>query len=183
MRLQANKCCSINDFTSLIHSIIKHSYPDITFIKAFPKDAEAINYKTPIITHKIIKRTPTKAVKPRLFEIENKGDYSNQITVQQFDYILEFSIWTENADEADETLETFEDEVIQAYIGDYKENGVQEIVFTEQREDNLANDWSSKYVSRHIRYMVRIEKQSIVRTKNIAAITTRVNDNLEFVFQ
>lgn len=182
MRLQANKCCSINDFTSLIYSVIKHSYPYITFVKAFPKDKTTVDYKTPIITHKVIKRTPTKAVKPRLFEIINKEDYSDQVITQQFDYIVEFSIWTESSNEADDILEIFEDDIIQAYIGDYKENGVQELVFLEQGEDNLAADWGSKYVSRRLRYLVKIEKQSIVRVKNIKKITVRVNNDLEFVF-
>lgn len=181
MRLRADKCSSIHDFTTLVKSVVDNAYPNISFTQAFPGGVDIESQSTPLITYKVMSRIPTaKEIKPRVREelsMEQESESALTIKAQRFDYIMEFTIWAESNQEADEVLITFEDDVIAAYTGDYMRAGVQQLIFQSQGEDNTKHE---DLCTRTLYYLVRIEKQAAFKTAKIDQIVVRYNENLVF---
>lgn len=132
------------------------------------------------ITHKVKRRTKTKEEKPIFkFEVEEfQTEGRKRIGTcygWRFDYLIQFDIFCSSYRLAEETMATFEEEIMTKMVGAFKEGGVIEIIFEEQLEDESLNafrDWCS---IRTLRYKITIEKHFMDFEGVIDSITINQN--------
>ncbi len=166
---------------SLVNQIKKLCYSQfgadkIQIHAAYPKEAPK---KTPFITYKVKRRLNAqfgnrKEIKPR-----HRGSFTHKGV--QFDVwghtkemYLEFDIWGESGEEADQWLDAFED-FMHGVTGYLKENGVQEILFSESGSDSKSSSWKTDLMNRDIVYYIRLEDVYLVRQDDIKSITQTVS--------
>lgn len=187
-RLQADGCCSFDDFTTLMKSLVTNTMKNTRFVEAFPRGNDPENIKPPIITYKVISRIPSekRELKPRYreapFEDPNNQNQTISVLGQQFDYTVEFIIWGESNDQANKIAKDFE-EMLATYAGDIKKTGVQELLFLSQGEDNSSTQWRDKLANRPLYYLVRLERLFIHTSQKLRLITARVNGELVFTIE
>ncbi|MCD7910959.1 hypothetical protein KC480_05395 [Bacillus velezensis] len=138
------------------------------------------NSNMPVITFSLKKRTLNeqfKDIKPRFRGTINhpyiNGEYV-ELYGQIFDLLIEFSIYSSSAEEADELVIEFE-EFLQLYAGYFKKNGVQEILFFEQGEDDVVEEQRVDTPSRNLLYKMRFEKIIIKLLNDIQQISVEAN--------
>ncbi|MCY9186589.1 hypothetical protein [Bacillus halotolerans] len=134
----------------------------------------------PAITYKLKKRTLNeqfKDIKPR-YRGTIRNPYINgefvQMYGQIFDLLIEFSIFSSSAEEADELVIEFE-EFLQLYAGYFKKNGVQEILFCEQGEDNVVEEQRVDTPTRSLLYVMRFEKLIVRLLNDIQQVSVQAN--------
>ncbi|ARC67426.1 hypothetical protein B14_200215 (plasmid) [Bacillus licheniformis] len=139
---------------------------------------------SPVITYRLKKRTINdqfKDIKPR-YRGTVKHPYIPGEWVkmfgQMFDLLVEFSIYSRSAEEADELVIEFE-EFLQLYAGYFKKNGVQEILFKEQGEDDVVEEQRVDTPTRSLLYVIRFEKIIIRLLNDIQQISVQANIHSE----
>jgi hypothetical protein len=142
----------------------------VTFASAYPKVSETDSINTPIITYSLITKRPaefnkTTEIKPRIREtIKSKNLVDNDADLkaidvygQMFDYYIEFQVWAETGEEADITMENFQ-EFMFKYTGYFKKLGVNEILFEEANANQDTAKWRSELINRNLIYRIRIDE-------------------------
>lgn len=124
----------------------------------------------PTITYRIVHRKLSegfKDLKPRprgtIRHPYMEGEYI-ELYGQMFEVSVEFCVYSLSAEEADELVMELE-EFLQTYAGFFKKNGVQEILFHSQGEDEVLTEGRVGAAKRKLLYTMRFEKL-IVRFLN-----------------
>lgn len=141
--------------------------------------AESGNW-VPTITARLRRKEPAstgkypfaeqKALKPQLFETfrdpTDRETYSLEIWRQAYDNLVQFECWDVNPLGALRLAEWLE-EFMRVHIGTLRRNGVGEILFWDQRDQDAREQWREGIVSHSVRYVFRTETLSVVRRSNL----------------
>lgn len=150
-------------------------------------DSDSTKIKLPHITHDLVSRVPMedRTVKWTAFDSfpdpENPG---HNITMykQWFECELQFDLYHKTKKEARRLAQRFE-EFMNTYIGYFKKQGVQEIIFLSEESPKTESFARQEMAKRTLTYYVRIERISAVRSAHLKQIadTIKVGDEpLEF---
>lgn len=154
---------------------------NVTFVSAYPKTQETSNFITPIITYKVQSKLPgefgsTKEIKPRFRDYVKVSETNLPIegdTVeawgQMFDYYIEFEIWAENGEEADDVAARFQSFIAQ-FTGYLQKLGVSQIFFENMTSDTSTGRWRTDLINRTITYRIRIDEILTVKIPMIDGI-------------
>lgn len=187
-RLTAKQSCDFNQFTDMVHSLLNAAWDADwgTFTQAFPNGRDPQNVKLPVITYLMKEKRPgvvgnnrTQEIKPRFRqEVANEGSFEGSPRVmniysQIFDHDVVFEVWEENNAKADELAQRFED-FMMIYKGYFKQHGVGEIIFDHMNNELESPEWKDNVVVRKFRYLVRLEKHTVVPSDVIEKVTADV---------
>lgn len=118
------------------------------------------------ITYKLKHRTHLKEmneIKPKLRETRphpNRPGEFIDVFGQLFELKVLFTIHATTAEKADNLVEEFEDFMLR-YAGFFKKNGVFEILFDEQLEDEVQSDTQIEVHRRPLIFKIRLERLTI----------------------
>jgi uncharacterized Zn finger protein len=159
-RLRSDKTITflgfIDDFRKLWETAGKKG----KFVRNKPSGDDA---HFPAVTYRVVRRLINpefKDLKPRLRATVRHPDQPNEyieIYGQIFDVYVEFVVYSLSAEEADELTIEFED-FLQLYKGFFKQNGVKDIFFYEQGEDEVNTDSRFSVHKRTLNYRFLFEK-------------------------
>lgn len=169
--LLANKNASYKDFLDMVSKLVVEDLKDkeVQFmhdddaIRLINKHKRNETVENSIISYKLLRRSKISENKPRVRrEISEKAENRlGMLYGQQFNYMVNFKVYSTNTMEADEVLDRFED-IMQQYLHYLKKNGVQEIMFDEQEEDKNVIIQDEIFSIRSITYRVQIDKMTVI---------------------
>lgn len=111
-----------------------------------------------------------KVLKPQLIETfrdpDDRETYSLEVYRQPFDNMLQFDCWDVNPLAALRLAEWLE-QFMRRHVGTLKRQGVSEILFWDQRDQEAREQWREGIVTQSIRYFFRTETLSVVRRSNL----------------
>lgn len=173
---RAEKNASLYDFLDMVANIVDYAMEDykVEFIsdeqENIIKDPE-IPVNHPYISYRVRSRVSHNEYKPIVREEINECDELNeqrkgQVYGQTFDCIVQFNIFSTENRLANEVMEKFEELMI-AYAGYFKKQGVRELYFKEQITDSEYNNFRETLSVRNIRYYVQIEKLTVIFNRRI----------------
>jgi hypothetical protein len=173
---------SVDEFTDLVKFILDAAWgPDWgEFTIEYPTGTDPDNIPLPIITYELVRRRPSEsipALKPKPMQIIPDPDVpGHTITIyrQWFDCYIDFSFWHKTHREAEDLKNRFEDMML-AYAGYFKQKGVSEILFHEEGPEDISVKWRQDIPHRVLRYFIRLERVTTVRSVVINNITTVVD--------
>ena len=175
-RLKANKSASMFDMIKMISKLIELTMPNVKFI---PAEAKTItldsmkDFNCPVITYKTISREPKVALKPMTREDFDYDGKIGTIASQKFKCYVQFDIFASNYQQAEETMEGFE-ELIFNHKGFIKKNGVAELLFQKQITDDSYVKLRETLSIRNLIYYVEIEKSIVIIKEKIKEIETKI---------
>lgn len=178
------KITNLIDLMKLMRKLLIVSWgaDKVTFTAAYPKSTSPTDLTTPIITYKTKSKLPgkfnnTSEIRPRYrsdIEIANTNLPIEakfiEIYGQMFDYYVEFEIWAEDGEEADEIANKFQ-EFMFKYIGYFKELGVDRIYFEEMNSDASSGKWRTDLINRSLIYHIRIDEIVAIKVPTIEKVT------------
>lgn len=180
---QAEKTANLKDFIEMVDLMVKRTMKEHSIV-LFPDDRnqkikdQSEQIESPFITHKIISRVPKDGFKPRIREaITEKGqdetdNRTGNVFAQTFECIIQFNIFASEYEYAEEIKEKFEENLFK-YTYYFKKNGVQEIIFSEELEDENYKVFRENVSVRNIRYKVIIEKLYVQFLSEFEDISTK----------
>jgi hypothetical protein len=189
MRLQSERGASFNDFTDLMHQLLKAAWGDNwgTFTEDYPNGRDPKNLELPMITYSIKSKVPgtvgkdsTREIKPRY---RNTAYLANPISgdaealniySQVFDYQVEFELWAETNSELNALCERFED-FMMIYTGYFMQQGVQQLIFMDMTMPFTAQRMDDKALTKIFKYLVRLEKQVVVPSAVIKEVIGKIS--------
>lgn len=183
---RADKNASLYDFLDMAAKIVDHSMENILFLsdeqENIIKDPEIPFDKTAYISYRVISRVPHKEYKPIIRENINECDKFNEqreghVFGQAFDCIIQFNIFAAENKVANKVMEKFEELMI-AYAGFFKKQGVRDLYFKEQITDTEYNNFRESLSVRNIRYYVQIEKLTVIFNRRVDDVIL-VGDTVE----
>jgi hypothetical protein len=153
--------------------------PDTTFMQEDSNGTPPDNIDTPVITYHIDNRIPHIEIKPRFRQGIINDEENQRVTVygQSFDYTIEFTIWADTNEQADKTMNQFEDSIF-TYTGDLMRNGVQKIIFRQQKPDNKTTTGRATLANRTLVYQVILERLFVRPVQMFKIIFVKVNGEL-----
>lgn len=178
---KADKSATLFDFIKMVDRLVTLTMPDVKFIPDEGKITEYQDtmkeFKNPIITYKIISRTPKDELKPRVRETviermnpsDKESERLGQVYGQKFKCNIQFNVIASVYKEAEEVMEKFE-ELITTYTGYFKRNGVGEIIFQEHYTDEAYSKLRETFSVRNLKYYVEIEKLTVIFKEKIKEI-------------
>jgi len=176
-RLRSNKPITFLSFIDDLRRLWEAAGKTGKFIRQSPVK-EGAEY--PAITYRILRRVVNesfKDLKPRhrgtIKHPYIEGEYI-ELYGQIFDVWVEFCIFSRGAEEADEMVIELE-EFLQTYAGFFKHNGVQEILFHAQGEDEVLEDGKVTIAKRKLMYTMRFEKIIVRFLNEIQQIAVQAN--------
>lgn len=174
-RLRANKPITFLSFIDDLRRLWESAGKPGKFIRQTPLRDDA---EFPSITYRSIRRIVNesfKDLKPRhrgtIKHPYMDGEYI-ELYGQVFDVWVEFCIYSQSAEEADEMVFELE-EFLQTYAGFFKANGVQEILFHSQGEDEVLEEPRIGVAKRKLLYTIRFEKIIVRFLNEIQQIATQ----------
>lgn len=188
MRLKSSQACDLNQFTSLIHRMLRAAWGKDwgTFCEAFPNGRDPQDITLPAITYLVKTKRPgivgkdgTREIKPRfrehfiLPEGTNSSAQAVNVYAQWLDHEIAFEVWEETNTALVELAERFED-FMMTYAGYFKSQGVGEIIFDRMVTGYESKKWRDNLVCRHYTYYVRLEKHVVVPVDVIKEIIGKV---------
>ena len=184
----ADKKLSISQFFAMLKNMIKKTNKDWQIIpEAGINTSVSDENNTPIITYKIHKRVSGErsARKPQKKQsYENTNQEKGMIVEysQRFESIIEFGIYGNTYEEADDTREKFEEFLID-YLGHFRKQGVLELVFEEQTEDEAIEIRGQDLSKQTLRYFLRTQVVRKSTRSTIEKIETDLSlpDDYEYV--
>lgn len=180
---QAEKTANLKDFIEMVDLMIKRTMKEHN-ITLFPNDRsqkikdQSEQIENPFITHKVVSRAPKDGFKPRIRESitessqDSTDNRSGTIYAQTFECIIQFNIFASEYEYAEEIKEKFEENLFK-YTYYFKRNGVQEIIFSEELEDENYKVFRENVSVRNIRYKVIIEKLYVQFLSEFEDISTK----------
>jgi hypothetical protein len=115
---------------------------------------------------------PPTEIKPRLRESIIDPDHPNchvSILGQWFDNLIQFDCWSKYNERSDELIDWFED-FMYKYVGVWKKNGVNEILYWMRNPDEEASKWRNDLAVRSVMYYFRTEKIVTVKEHDLRQI-------------
>jgi hypothetical protein len=159
-RLRAERSSTFLQFIDELRRLWKEAGKTGDIIRQFPFQEEA---QYPVITYRLLRRQISphfKEYKPRfrdVFPHPYLPDQFVELYGQIFDVLVEFQIFSLSQEEADELVVEFED-FLYLYAGFFKKEGVQDIQFYSQEEDQLIYKERYAIAVRTLQYNFRFEK-------------------------
>lgn len=187
-RLTSDQSCDFNQLTDMMKALLNAAWGSDwgTFTQAFPNGTDPQNVKMPVITYLLKEKRPgivgnnrTQEIKPRFRqEVDNSESFEGgprvlNIFSQMFDHDVVFEVWEENNAKADELATRFE-EFMTIYKGYFMQNGVGNIIFDHMNNLEESPPWRENIVVRKFRYLVRLEKHTVVPSDVIDKVTASV---------
>lgn len=133
----------------------------------------------PLITVRLLSRRPSiqrPGIKPR--QIGTVADLTQGGLVneyrQEFDVEIEFRCYHETQSGAKDLAAGLE-EILLAFAGFFKEQGIQEILFQEETEPATADERRLDFPVRQLRYYLRLERVYRIHTSRIQQIRSQVD--------
>lgn len=181
--LTASGNADFETFTDLLSNILKAAWGENwgQFTEEDPIGNTPDAVVLPVITYEVYSRTPSKDVrthKPKKWDSFSDPDYpdSNIMVYKQwFDYIVDFKVFAKTKKEARQLCEKLED-VLLIYAGLFKDAGVADIIFQMESAPEVINQSRQDIPCRVLRYLVRIERTHMVRTKALEEVLARVDN-------
>lgn len=179
-RLTANNGATLRDFIKMIDKVVTLTLSDekVSFIPDEGKTDFISNDKkldNPFINYRVMQRIPKKERKPRFRESKKEMAQDSirnaEIYGQTFSCLLQFNIFANDWNTAEDILEKFEDAMFM-YSGYFKKNGVSEILFEKQYTDSFFESTRQVLSIRNVVYYVEIEKLTVIMEENIKEIDT-----------
>lgn len=169
----------ISHLFKIIGDIGKKVREDFSF---YPETAIYMSEKAefPCVAYRIFRRRSASDIsgrKPRFKseEINPNNRNSKLITKsQQFESIVEFSIWGKSYDTVDNYREWFEEFIIR-HTDEIRKEGMLEILFDEQLEDQVVDIKENYFIRQPLRYYVRNERITESVINNINDISTKID--------
>lgn len=165
----AYKSCTYIEFIAMVQKIISSILPNCKFVS----DDEIYTLLFPdkpldqsVISFKIHERTPYQEIKPQMrHEVIEDDVKTNErrigtLYAQRMRYILQFNIFSSGYEKSESVMNIFEDAILD-YTGYFKKNGIVEILFRKQLEDEGYEHFRKMCSMRHLRYELILEKQWI----------------------
>lgn len=183
--LKSDRAASLFDFIKMVDKLVTLTMKDLG-VKFIPDEGKIIPLKTdnpldsPLITYKLINRKTKGELKPRLREMfQKKNEYDDvevgEVYGQKFVCHVQFNIFASVYTTAEQVMEKFE-EIMIAYAGYFKRNGVVELMFDNQFTDEAFETARQTLSIRNLRYYVEIEKLTVIMRESIKAIETHQLD-------
>ena len=183
INLNLRQIRSYTELMKFIKKLITVSWgaDNVTFISAYPKLSESNELTTPIITYRVKDKVPGEfksatEIKPRIREYIIPSENNIPITGenlevwgQMFDYYIDFEIWAENGEQADDVASRFQSFMFQ-YTGYLKQAGVNEILFERMTSDVNTGQWRTDLINRTITYRIRIDEIVAIKIPNIESV-------------
>lgn len=176
--LKAEKSATLFDFITMIDKLVTLTMKNVKFIpdEKTLKDLDVMNnIDKPIITYKVIERIPKIELKPRLRESFNTNDKVTgedslgEVYAQKFACQIQFDILASVYNEAEQVMNDFE-ELMFAYTGYFKKNGVAELYFKKHLTDSMFENLRENLSIRSLQYYVEIEKITVIFREKIKEI-------------
>jgi hypothetical protein len=175
----------IEAFTNAISGLLKKAWGDNwgEFIFDEPVGNEPERTIIPKITFDTYERVRSKTHKsldPILFDQRRDPDNpDNFIKVYRmwFDVEVDFKIYHNTNREARILMDQFE-EFLFLYKGHLKSLGISDIIFLAETKPEVVTKWNKSLCERNLRYLVRIERITTVRSNTFKEINTVVEDAL-----
>ncbi|WDI05128.1 hypothetical protein PUW25_25305 (plasmid) [Paenibacillus urinalis] len=177
-RLRADKPITFLGFIDEMNKLWKRAEKKGSIKRHFPVKDEA---EVPLITFRLIGRVidpDYKDRKPRLRAQIHHPYVPGEIVElwgQMFLFTIQFDVHALTAEEADELAGELEDFIFM-YKGYFKQNGVHELTFLQQLEDQVSSDTRVNVPIRPIQYIMRFEKITPKFLNRIEQIAVRTND-------
>lgn len=176
-RLRSDKPITFLSFIDDLRRLWEAAGKQGRFVRQQPAKEEAVY---PTITYRTIRReinSSFKDLKPRYRGVIQhphiEGEYI-ELYGQIFDVWVEFCVYSQGAEEADELAMELE-EFLQTYAGFFKANGVQEILFHAQGEDEVLTEGRVVVAKRKLLYTMRFEKIIVRFLNEIQQIAVQAN--------
>lgn len=176
--LKADKSATLFDFITMIDKLVTLTMKNVKFIpdEKTLKDLDVMNnIDKPIITYKVIERVPKLEIKPRLRESFSEKDTKTgedslgEVYAQKFACQIQFDIFASVYSEAEQVMNDFE-ELMFAYTGFFKKNGVAEMYFKKHLTDTAFENLRENLSVRSLQYYVEIEKITVIIREKIKEI-------------
>lgn len=180
-RLRSDKPISFLGFIDILRKLWEAAGKPGTIKREAPIKDEA---EYPMVTFKTKSRQVNpefKDYKPRLRTTIRHPHEPNEFIElygQVFDVLVEFGVFSKSAEEADEMIMELED-FMHLYAGFFKQQGVQEIRFYEQGEDEILSENRYSIAKRTVQYIIRFEKitpRFLNQIQNLAIQANIVHD-------
>lgn len=159
-RLRSDKPSTFLGFVDVLRELWKNAGMPGDIIRKNPFDNDVT---LPLITFRTLRRevnTNFGDYKPRLRDTIPhpyiEGEWI-ELYGQIFDVHVEFCIYSRSQEEADAVLVEFE-EFLEMYKGFFKQNGVQDLRFSVQAEDEVVQNSRLTLAKRTVTYIVRLER-------------------------
>lgn len=175
----------IDQFTDAIGTLLRKAWGEqwgeFTFDEPIGNDSERIIL--PKITFDVFDRIRSKTHKsldPLLFDQRRDPDNPDsfiKIYRMWFDVELEFKIYHTTNRECKVLMDDFE-EFLFIYKQYLKEHGISDIIFLAETRPQVVTRWNKQLSERSLRYLVRTERITTVRSNTLKDITTVVEDAL-----
>lgn len=182
-RSLADDNCDLDGFTDLIHDLLNRVWgPNWgIFTSESPTGNDPEVSPTPHITYNLLRREPAdkKSLKRKQFKtFADKDNPGHNITLyrQWFDCAMEFVVYTKTNKEATRVAQRFE-EFMETYTGYFKQKGVSEIVFNSEEGPSVSSESRQDIPHRTVRYFVRIERITPVRSIHLKQIDIIIDDD------
>jgi hypothetical protein len=176
-RLRSDKPITFLGFVDDLRKLWEAAGKTARIIRNTPLKEDA---EFPAITYRVTRRSLNesfKDLKPRLRTTIPHPDIEDEyieLYGQIFDVWVEFNVYSLGQEEADELVIELE-EFLQTYAGFFKRNGVQEILFHAQGEDEVINDGKIGIAKRTLYYTMRFEKIIVRFLNEIQQIAVQAN--------
>lgn len=170
---------SLYDFIKMVGIIVENTMEDLK-VKYLPekqfftliKDPD-YNIDYPFITYKVKSRTHKDSYKHTTREYINetcdKQERSGTVYGQRFDCYLQFNICASEEELAWKVMERFEELMI-AYAGHIKKQGIVEYYFNKQFTDVAYSNFRETFSVLNLEYYIEIEKLLVIFKENIKDI-------------
>lgn len=177
----ADSNADVDSFTDNIASLLNDTWEDgwgyLTMEEPTGNDIE----KTPLpaVTFDVVHRIPSnskKGLKPRLTEIRldpTDENYTLIVSRNWFDYTIEFMFFDKTNRGSRVLMNRFET-FIETYIGFFKENGVSEMIFSEEVDSRLSKKYKDHIPSTCLRYLLVMERISVQRVRTTNVIRSKI---------
>ncbi len=175
---------SYDDFITMVKTIVAKALKKYK-IKVLPGEGTKIylnpheKIEGPYIFFNLISRTPASGSmaqpKPKLreqfVEKDERGNilHRGNIYGQLFDCLIQFNIAAADYETANKVINAFEEAMFK-YTGYFKNNGVSDIFFIKQYEDDRMDPFRDKHSIRSLQYNVRLEKIFLMYDDTIQSV-------------
>lgn len=174
---------TLDQFTDKIKELIDAGgLPGVTFIHDEPtgNDPEQINY-LPIVTYDTGNRVRSDSheslvpVKFDQFRDPNNPKSIIELFRMWYDVELVFKVYDETNRGASIVAQDLEDFLF-TYRGHFKKLGISEIFFMAETPPAVVSRWGKELPERNLRYLVRIERITTIRSNTITDLNTVVSN-------
>lgn len=131
------------------------------------------------VTYRVLSRKPKDAKKPTYREtLENENGELYEVWGQKFKCQVMFSLITDNNEKSEEILSEFENMMFK-YTGFFKKNGIGEIYYENETNDDKYTLLKETLYIRNIIYYVEIEKLTVIFKETIKEVIVLAQNELE----